>query len=64
MLKETKDLRKHICVLKEQGLGECIELLSDCPVVQCRYCAAQANSLRNVCGAILNPEGQLKLVGC
>jgi hypothetical protein len=45
------DSSKHMCVLKEQGLDDCIETLSDKPVVECRHCGARANSIRNICAA-------------
>lgn len=43
-----------MCVLKEQGLEKWIQRLSDKPVVECRYCGAKANSLRNVCAVHLS----------
>jgi len=42
-----------MCVLGEQGLDEWIQRLSNKPVVECRFCGARANSLRNVCAARL-----------
>jgi len=50
---DSKDLKKHICWLSAQGLESCIEKLSDHPLVECIYCGAKANSLRNVCATRL-----------
>jgi hypothetical protein len=50
---KSKDLKKHICWLSAQGLEGCIEQLSDRPLVECIYCGAKANSLRNICAAHL-----------
>ena len=50
---KIKDHRKHMCMLEEEGLQHWIHYLSDKPVVECRYCGAKANSLRNVCAVRL-----------
>jgi len=50
---DSKDHSKHMCALKAQGLGDCIQALSDDPVVECRHCGAKANSIKNVCAAHL-----------
>ena len=51
---DRKDLKKHICSLAAQGLEDCIKTLSEQPLVECIYCGARANSLRNVCAADFN----------
>ena len=51
---DRKELKKHICSLSAQGLEDCIKTLSDQPLVECIYCGARANSLRNVCAAHFN----------
>ena len=44
-------------MLREEGLEEAIDLLSDRPRVQCSRCGAQANSLRSICAVQLGlPE--------
>ncbi len=58
----SKDHSKHMCALKAQGLDDCIQLLSDKPVVECKHCGAKANSIKNLCAAHLgatapNTEG-------
>ena len=45
--------QKHMCVMKRQGLEECIAALSDRPTVECRGCGAKANSSKNLCAAHL-----------
>lgn len=65
---DSKDHSKHMCVLKTQGLDDCIQALSDNPVVECRHCGAKANSVKNVCAAHLgdnapNVEGGHGSVG-
>jgi len=42
-----------MCALKAQGLDDCIETLSDNPVVECKHCGAKANSIKNICAAHL-----------
>jgi len=49
----SKDHSKHMCALKAQGLDDCIQAISDNPVVECRHCGAKANSIKNVCAAHL-----------
>jgi len=49
----SKDHSKHMCALKLQGLGECIESLSNKPIVECKNCGAKANSIKNICLARL-----------
>ena len=54
---DSKDLSKHICTLKAQGLDDCIKSLSDNPVIECKHCGAKANSLKNICSGHLGwPE--------
>jgi len=54
-----KDHRKHLCVLKEQGLDDWLQRLSNRPTVICRYCGARANSLRNICAVRLTRGGPM-----
>ena len=49
MSTESQDVTRHMCALKILGREESIEKLSDQPRVTCRYCGAQANSIRNIC---------------
>ena len=42
-----------MCVLKAQGLEECIRSLSNHPLVECRKCGAKANSPQSLCAAHL-----------
>ncbi len=49
MVCDPKDHSKHMCALKIQGLDDCIKNLSDQPRVECRYCGARANSMKNIC---------------
>ena len=55
MAYNKKDLKKHICALRDEGLEAAIEVLSDCPLVRCSHCGAEANSLRSVCAVHLDP---------
>lgn len=50
---QSKDHSNHMCVLKAQGLDDCIELLADDPIVACKHCGAKANSIKNICAAHL-----------
>lgn len=50
---ESEDHTKHMCALKSQGLDDCIRVLSDKPIVECKYCGAKANSIKNICAAHL-----------
>ncbi len=50
---DSKDHSKHMCAMSRQGLTDCIRELSDKPVVECRYCGAKANSIKNICAAHL-----------
>lgn len=53
---DSKDHSKHMCALKAQGLEDCIELLADKPIVECKHCGAKANSIRNICAAHLEDK--------
>lgn len=57
---DSKDHTQHICVLKAQGLEDCIRSLSDKPLVECRHCGARANNSTNVCAVIPLPEEEIK----
>jgi hypothetical protein len=48
---DSKDHSKHMCAMKVQGLDDCIRDLSNKPTVECRYCGAKANSVKNLCSA-------------
>jgi hypothetical protein len=50
---DSKDHSKHMCALQSSGMDDCIKSLSDKPIVECRYCGAKANSIRNICAAHL-----------
>lgn len=50
---DSKDHSKHMCALKAQGLQDCIQVLSDKPLIECRYCGAKANSIKSICAAHL-----------
>lgn len=50
---DSQDHSKHMCALKSNGLEDCIRSLSDNPLVECKYCGARANSLKNICAAHL-----------
>ena len=47
-----KNLTKHMCGLAALGMQDCIESLSDNPVIECKYCGAKANSIKNICAAL------------
>jgi len=53
---ECNNHQMHMCVLKSQGLDDCIKSLSDNPTVECRQCGAKANSSENLCAAHLVDE--------
>ena len=50
---DSENHQKHMCVLKRQGLDDCIKSFSDNPTVECRSCGAKANSSKNLCAAHL-----------
>jgi len=50
---DSKDHSKHMCALKLRGMADCIEVLSDTPIVECKHCGAKANSIKNICAAHL-----------
>jgi hypothetical protein len=50
---DSKDHSKHMCALRAQGLEDCIKILADKPVVECKHCGAKANSIKNICAAHL-----------
>ena len=50
---DSKDHQKHMCVLKRNGLDDCIKSFSDNPTVVCRNCGAKANSSKHLCAAHL-----------
>lgn len=50
---DSEQHKRHMCVLKRQGLDDCIKSLSDHPTVQCRSCGARANSTEYLCAAHL-----------
>ncbi len=50
---DSKDHQMHMCVLKRQGMEECMQSFSDKPTVVCKKCGVQANSLKNLCAAHL-----------
>ena len=50
---DSENHQMHMCVLKRQGLDDCIESFSDKPTVECRSCGAKANSSKNLCAAHL-----------
>ncbi len=65
---DSKDHSNHMCALKLRGKTDCIELLSDRPLVECKHCGAKANSIKNICAAHLgaaapNIEGGHGIVG-
>lgn len=51
----AKDFTKHMCTLQTQGLKDCLQLLSEKPLVECRKCGAQADSAKNICAATVLP---------
>jgi hypothetical protein len=53
---DSQQHKMHMCVLKAEGLDDCIKSLSDNPTVECRQCGAKANSLENVCAAHMEEE--------
>ena len=46
---DSADVHKHMCTLVAQERDESIKSLSDRAIVECRYCGAKANSLKNIC---------------
>lgn len=48
---DSKDHSKHMCAMIAQGLDECVQIFSDKPTVECKYCGAKANSIKSVCAA-------------
>ena len=50
---DSKDHSKHMCALKLRGMTDCIVVLSDQPLVECKHCGAKANSIKNICAAHL-----------
>jgi len=50
---DSENHQMHMCVLKRQGMQECIEAFSDNPTVECKTCGAKANSSKNLCAAHL-----------
>ncbi len=53
---DSKNHSKHMCALTAQGLDDCITILSDKPVVTCKYCGAKSNSIKNICAAHLGAD--------
>lgn len=52
---DPKDISKHMCTLQAQGLKDCLQLLSEKPLVECRKCSAKADSVKNICAAAFLP---------
>ena len=50
---DSKNHQMHMCVLKREGLDDCIKSFSDNPTVECKKCGVKANSSKNLCGAHL-----------
>ena len=41
--------KRHICVIRSQGLTNLVEALTNEPTVKCVTCGVEANSAANVC---------------
>ena len=53
---DVEEHKMHICSLKQQGLNDCIKIVTDNPTVECKHCGAKANSLKYVCAAHLGED--------